>query len=81
MRLEEKLRGLALESDQAVVSVVGDGLTTGARALPRFLAVLAETGVTARAVHAGPLRIAATIDAARLADVQRALHAAFVADR
>ncbi|HEY6459140.1 MAG TPA: aspartate kinase [Polyangiaceae bacterium] len=80
LRLEERLRGLALESDQAIVSVVGDGLTTGARALPRFLAVLAEKGVAARAVHAGPLRIAAVVPAAHLADAQRALHDAFVRD-
>jgi hypothetical protein len=49
--------------------------------LPRFLAVLAESGVTARAVHAGPLRISATIDAAALTATQRGLHAAFVGDR
>jgi aspartate kinase len=79
-RLEEKLRGtLALESGCAVASVVGDGLTSAARALPRFLAVLEEAGAAPRALHAGPLRIAATIEATRLADAQRALHAAFVA--
>ena len=80
-RLDERTRGVTLEGDRGVVSVVGDGLTTGARALPRFLAVLAEHGVTARAVHAGPLRISATIEAAALAGTQRALHAAFVGDR
>jgi aspartate kinase len=78
-RIDEKLRGAAaLEPACAVVSVVGDGLTTSARALPRFLAVLDETKATPRAVHAGPLRVAATIEATRLADAQRALHAAFV---
>jgi aspartate kinase len=80
-RLEERTRGLVLEGERGVVSVVGDGLTTGARALPRFLAVLGEGGVAARAVHAGPLRISATIDAAGLAATQRALHAAFVVER
>jgi aspartate kinase len=79
-RLEEKVRGLALEGEQAIVSVVGDGLTTGARALPRFLVVLAETGIAPRAVHAGPLRIAAVVPTAHLADAQRALHVAFVRD-
>jgi len=80
-RLEEKLRGaLALESGCAVVSVVGDGLTSAGRALPRFLAVLDEAGAAPRALNAGPLRIAATIEASRLADAQRALHAAFVAN-
>ena len=80
-KLEERVRGLALETDVAVASIVGDGLTTGSRALPRFLGVLAEAGVAARAVHASPLRIAATIESSRLADAQRALHAAFVVER
>jgi aspartate kinase len=80
-RLEEKVRGLVLHADTALASVVGDGLTTGARALPRFLGVLAEHGVPAHAVHATPLRIAATVDSAHLPDLQRALHATFVADR
>jgi aspartate kinase len=80
-RIDERTRGVTLEGDRGVVSVVGDGLTTSARALPRFLAVLAESGVTARAVHAGPLRISATIDAAALTATQRGLHAAFVGDR
>ena len=77
-RLEEKLPGLSLETGCGVVSVVGNGLTTSAGAVPRFLAMLAETGATTRAVHAGPLRIAATIESARLGDAQRALHGAFV---
>ena len=76
-RLEDKLPGLVLEPGRGVVSVVGDGLTTSAGALPRFLGVLAESGATTRAVHAGPLRITATIEASRLGDAQRALHAAF----
>jgi aspartate kinase len=76
-RIEEGTRGVALETDQAVVSVVGDGLTTGADALPRFLRILAELDVPSRAIHAGPLRISATLNAARMIDAQRALHAAF----
>jgi aspartate kinase len=76
--LEERARGVAFEPECAVVSVVGDGLTGAARALPRFLALLEEVGAPPRAVHAGPLRIGATIDAPKLADAQRALHAAFV---
>jgi aspartate kinase len=76
--LEERARGAAFETDCAVVSVVGDGLTGAALALPRFLALLDEAGAPPRAVHAGPLRIGATIDAAKLANAQRALHAAFV---
>jgi aspartate kinase len=80
-KLEERVRGLALEADVALTSIVGDGLTTGSRALPRFLGVLGEAGVAVRAVHASPLRIAATIESARLADAQRALHAGFVVER
>jgi aspartate kinase len=77
-RLEEQTRGIALEGERGVVSVVGDGLTTATDALPRFLGVLAELGIGPRAVHAGPLRISATIDAARMVAAQRSLHAAFV---
>ncbi len=77
-RLEERTRGLSLAAGCAVVSVVGDGLTTSARALPKLLAVLDEAGAAPLAVHAGPLRVAATIGAERLGDTQRALHAAFV---
>jgi aspartate kinase len=77
-RLEEKLRSLTLTSGCAVVSVVGDGLTTSARALPRFLAVLEGVAAPWRSVHAGSLRVAATIDSAKLREAERALHAAFV---
>ena len=80
-RLEEGARGVALEGEQGVVSVVGDGLTTGTDALPCFLGVLDELGVRPRALHAGPLRISATIDAAGMVAAQRSLHAAFVSDR
>jgi len=75
-RLEEKLR-VAFDDGRAVVSVVGDGLTTSARALPRALAALDEIAPPA-AVHAGPLRVSAVIASDKLADAQRALHAAFV---
>jgi aspartate kinase len=77
-RLEERVRTLALTAGCAIVSVVGDGLTTSARALPRFLAALEEAAAPVRAIHAGPLRVAATIGSERLGDAQRALHAAFV---
>ena len=63
------------------MSVVGDGLTTSARALPRFLGVLEEIGAPPVSVNAGPLRISATIESQALARAQRALHAAFVGDR
>ena len=60
------------------MSVVGDGLTTGARALPRFLSVLGEAQARPHGVFAGALRMGALIDSERLGDAQRALHAAFV---
>jgi aspartate kinase len=75
-RIEERLHtAAALTSGCAVVSVVGNGLTA---ALPRFLAVLEECGARAKTVHAGPLRLAATIESGALAHAQRAMHAAFV---
>jgi aspartate kinase len=60
---------------QAVVSVVGQGLDGQAA---RVLEVLGAHDVAVRALSAGPLRIAATIDAEQLDAAQRALHAAFV---
>jgi aspartate kinase len=79
--LLEKGMHVSLVEGCGVVSVVGDGLTTSAGALPRFLAALDEAGAAAHAMHAGPLRIGATIDAGRLPDAQRAVHAAFVGAR
>lgn len=78
--IDEKLRGaVAFEEGRALVSVVGDGLTTSARALPRMLGILDEIGATPSAVHAGPLRVSALIASDKLGEAQRALHAAFVA--
>lgn len=75
-RIAELGRAVMLEEGCAIVSVVGDGLTTGARALPEFLEAL--SCARPRALTAGPLRISATIDSAKLAQAQRALHAALV---
>ncbi len=62
----------------AVVSVVGYGLTGASGALARVLSTLQGVGVTSpAALSAGPLRISATIDPAKLDDAQRALHAVF----
>jgi aspartate kinase len=77
-RLLEKLRSLTLADGCALVSVVGDGLTTSAGALPRFLGVLEGVQAAPRALHAGPLRVAATLESGKLGEAQRALHAAFV---
>ncbi|MDF2697905.1 MAG: Aspartokinase [Labilithrix sp.] len=62
----------------AVVSVVGYGLTGASGALGKVLGVLDGTGARPVALSAGPLRISATIDPARLDEAQRVLHAAFV---
>jgi aspartate kinase len=69
---------LTLETGRAVVSVVGHGVTTDPRSLPRFLASLEEASATPTSTLAGPLRIAATVDGSRLESAQRALHRAFV---
>ncbi len=75
-RLDERLGpAVSLAEGCAVVSVVGTGL---AGELPRFFAALDACGARPRAVHAGPLRLAATVDGEQLAATQRAMHAAFV---
>ncbi len=66
------------EDGKALVSVVGDGLTTSAHAVPTFLAALAEAKAPHASLYAGPLRIGAVIDSAALGLAQKALHAAFV---
>ena len=77
--LEGQLGGaLSVVAGQAIVSVVGHGLTTNSRALPRFLASLEETSAAPSAVVAGPLRIGATIESGKLDAAQRGLHKAFV---
>lgn len=69
---------VAFEGKQGVVSLVGHGLSGTSGALARTLSVLADAGIRARALYAGPLRISATIDEASLPAAQRALHATFV---
>jgi aspartokinase len=63
----------------AIASVVGYGLTGVSGALEQVLNVLEACGAAPVALAAGPLRISVTIETAKLDDVQRALHAAFVA--
>jgi aspartate kinase len=74
-------RDASFQGDCAIVSLVGRGLGLGADALSTVLDVLHGTGVEVKAVHAGALRVAATIPAARVADAQSALHASFVLRR
>ncbi len=62
---------VTLEAGLALVSVVGDGLSSG---VARFLAAL---GCPAKSLQCGPLRISATVPSEKQSDAQRALHAAF----
>ncbi len=75
--LESRCAGVvAFRDGLGVVSVVGDGLASG---VARFLGALAQCGAAPVSLACGPLRISATVDAGKLGDAQRALHAAFVA--
>jgi aspartate kinase len=78
--LEARLGSIALDPGAAIVSVVGDGLTTSERGIPRFLSALGRAGITGvpEAVVAGPLRIGACIDAEHLIPAQRSLHDEFI---
>lgn len=73
--LEEMGSHITLHDGKAIASVVGSGLGSE---LGRVLAILAEQRISPNALFSSPLRISATIDSSRLADAQRALHAAFV---
>jgi aspartate kinase len=73
--LEDMGAHVSLHDGKAIASVVGSGLGSE---LGRVLAILAEQKIAPHALFSSPLRISATIDADRLADAQRALHAAFV---
>jgi aspartokinase len=59
--------------------VVGYGLTGTSGSLGRACECLARIGASPVCVSAGPLRISATIDEAKLGEAQQVLHAAFVA--
>jgi aspartate kinase len=63
---------------RAVVSVVGYGLTGTSGAIGKVLAALGSIEAAPTCINAGPLRISATIDEAKLADAQRVMHDAFV---
>jgi aspartate kinase len=81
-RLEAALEGaLSLEEGLAMVSVVGDGLTTRGESRASFPAFLDALGPGARRrVVAGPLRMSGLVPSARLDETQRALHERFVGD-
>jgi aspartate kinase len=77
-QLTAALPGLVLDEGVAAASVVGDGFGATPEPLVRFLGALRAAGIAPHAITATPLRLSALIDAARSADAQRALHAAFV---
>jgi aspartate kinase len=84
MALEARVgSAVVLAPGGAIVSVVGDGLTTSGEGLSRFLRALARAGVRGapEAIVAGPLRIAACIEADHLKPAERSLHEEFVAPR
>ena len=81
--LEARMRGAAtIRAGSAIVSVVGQGLTTSGHALSGFLSALRAVGAGGDpdGLVAGPLRIGACIDAELLAPAQRRLHDVFVRD-
>lgn len=63
---------------RAVVSVVGYGLTGTSGALAKVYECLARIDAPPVCVSAGPLRISATVDEAKLNEAQKVLHATFV---
>ncbi len=79
-RREKLLEGLGgaieLQAGFALVSVVGDGLTTNGEGLPMFVEALGDIPVVR--LTGGPLRIGALIPAEHLAVAQQRLHRAFV---
>ena len=81
-KLTEPFGGeVRVEEGLAMVSVVGDGLSTSSDALARFIEVVAprtEGGKLPARVVAGPLRLSALVSADAVADAQRRLHAEFV---
>jgi aspartate kinase len=79
-QLESRVPGVTLAAGAAIVSVVGDGLTTSGSALPRFLSALERAGIRGvpESLTAGALRIGACIEAEHLGAAQRSLHDEFV---
>lgn len=69
---------LTLRENVAVVSVVGDGFAGSQEPLVRFLGALRSADAASSLTIATALRMSAVIDAAKINDAQRALHAAFV---
>jgi aspartate kinase len=77
--IERAVGGAAtLIGKRAVLSVVGYGLTGTSGALGKVYESLTRIDAVPLCVSAGPLRISATVDEAKLGEAQKALHAAFI---
>jgi len=76
--LTELIPSAEVQDGLAMVSVVGDALTTGTARLRLFTDELRRVGATPRYLTATPLRISGVVAAEHADDAQRALHAAFV---
>ena len=69
--------GAQIHDERALVSVVGDGLTTGGASLGAFVGAVEAFD----RVVGTPLRLSALVPREALAEVQRRLHARFVVER
>jgi aspartate kinase len=74
--LEAGGEGTLIHDERALVSVVGDGLTTGGAAMATFVGAVESFD----RVVGSPLRLSALVPRAAIAEVQRRLHARFVVE-
>lgn len=70
---------MQIQENLALVSVVGDGLLGPDSYAGAFLDVLKSVHATCIQSVGSPLRLSAAIEAGKLDDAQRALHAAMIA--
>jgi aspartate kinase len=75
-RLLAHIEDVTVQSGLALVSVVGDGLTTNGAGLAEFIEALGEVPVVR--LSGGPLRISAVIASEHLGVAQQRLHESFV---
>ncbi len=80
METDPAFHGSQVDTDMAVLSVVGAGLTDTPEPLIRMMDALAGAGIEPIEVRGSPLRLRAIVAQDRAADGQRALHARFASD-
>ena len=80
METDPAFHGSHVDTDMAVLSVVGAGLTDTPEPLIRMMDALAGAGIEPVEVRGSPLRLRAIVAQDRAADGQRALHARFTSD-